>query len=230
MKAVAVIVAGGTGTRMGSSTPKQFLSLLGKPILWHTLKAFTTALNGTIEIVLVAHKNYLSPTLEIAQSLGHTTEIKVIAGGETRFQSVKNGVQAVTENAVILVHDAVRCLVTKELIESCYLQTKECGSALPVVTATDSIRKGSFTQHEIINRNEIHLVQTPQCFLQPQLHKAFLQDESLLFTDEATVMEAAGFAVQLCSGDYDNIKITRKADLLLAEAILRQRAEANDTW
>ncbi|TAE07670.1 MAG: 2-C-methyl-D-erythritol 4-phosphate cytidylyltransferase [Bacteroidetes bacterium] len=230
MKAVAVIVAGGTGTRMGSSTPKQFLPLLGKPILWHTLQAFTTALNSTIDIILVAHKDYITPTEAIAESLGHTGEIKLIAGGDTRFQSVRNGVQAVTDDAVILVHDAVRCLVTKQLIENCYLQTKDYGSALPVVTATDSIRKGSFTHHEILNRNEIHLVQTPQCFLQPQLQQAFLQPESPLFTDEATVMEAAGFTVQLCKGDYDNIKITRQADLLLAEAILRQRAEANDTW
>lgn len=230
MKAVAVIVAGGTGSRMGSSTPKQFLPLLGKPILWHTLQAFTTALNGTIEIVLVAHRNYILPTQNIAESMGHTAKIKIIEGGETRFQSVRNGVQAVTENAVILVHDAVRCLVTKQLIEHCYQHTNHYGSALPVVTATDSIRKGSFTQHEVLNRNEIHLVQTPQCFLQPQLQQAFLQPESPAFTDEATVVEAAGFTVQLCEGDYNNIKITRPSDLLLAEAILRQRAEANDTW
>lgn len=219
MQKIAVIVAGGSGQRMGASIPKQFLLLNGKPVLYHTLYRFLQTWSD-IEIILVLPEEHISEGKKIADDLQAGHRIKITAGGNTRFQSVKNGLALVHYPSVIFVHDGVRCLVTKDLIQRCYEQALEKGSAVPAVAATDSIRITNGSEHGVIDRNQVRIIQTPQTFLSELILPAFNRDYEESFTDEATVIEASGKKVFLTEGEYSNIKITRPADLLMAEQIL----------
>ena len=222
MKKVAVIVAGGVGLRMGTAIPKQFLLLQNKPILWHSIATFTKAFDD-IEIIVVLPELYLKEGESITDSFKSTHNIKCIAGGNTRFESVKNGLAFVKADSIVFVHDAVRCLLTITLIKQCYLQAIDKGNAIPAVMATDSIRIVDGDDSKILDRNKIRLVQTPQTFKSDIILDAFNQDYQDNFTDEASVVEAKGKQVYLTDGDYDNIKITRPFDLFLAEKILEER-------
>lgn len=223
MKKYAVIVAGGSGQRMGTEVPKQFLLLRQKPILWHTLHTFLIAYPD-IEIILVLPKENVSKGEKIVSDLTAGDRILITVGGDTRFQSVKNGLALVTEPSVVFVHDGVRCLVSNDLIHRCYEQAILKGSAIPAVVATDSIRIVDDEDHHVINRNHVRVIQTPQTFLSAILLPAFQQPYDETFTDEATVVEASGELVYLIDGDYQNIKITRPLDLVLAENILVRKS------
>lgn len=221
-KKIAVIVAGGSGTRMGSATPKQFLLLKGRPLLWYTIKAFLDAY-ADMQIILVLPEAHLETGKAIADTFTNAT-IELIAGGDTRFASVKNGVMAAPDDAIIFVHDGVRCLITPELIRACYMQTVEKGSAVPAVSSTDSVRLSAADgSHHVVDRQFVQIIQTPQTFPAQQIKAAFQQAFQDTFTDEATVVEAAGGVVHLIGGDYSNIKVTRPIDLLMAERILEER-------
>lgn len=222
MKKYAVIVAGGSGKRMDAVVPKQFLLLQGRPLLWHTLTIFLRSYDDII-IILVLPKANLAEGESLRKNLNATQKIMLAEGGETRFQSVKNGLQLVKEPSVVFVHDGVRCLITEELVHRCYEQALVKGSAVPAVTATDSIRIVENEGHYVMNRNHVRIIQTPQTFQSTLLLPAFEQPYDESFTDEATVVEANGEQVFLIEGDYDNIKITRPFDLLIAEKILAER-------
>ena len=221
MKKFAVIVAGGTGTRMQSNTPKQFLLLHSKPILWYTIRSFLQAYTD-IQIILVLPSTHIGT--EVVQSLLLNERITAIAGGETRFHSVQNGLKLVAENSIVFVHDGVRCLVSPQLIKRCVEQAEQCGSAIPAVTATDSLRMEINGAHKVIDRQKVNLVQTPQTFRSEIILPAFAQEYSPHFTDEATVVESSGKEVFLIEGEYENIKITRPVDLWFAEKILSERS------
>jgi len=223
MKKYAIIVAGGNGTRMGTTMPKQFLLLQQKPLLWYTLDTFLHAFDD-IRIILVLPKENKEEGVKIIQTLNAAARVTIAEGGVTRFHSVQNGLALVTEPSVIFVHDGVRCLVTKDLIHRCYEQAVNKGSAIPVVTATDSIRIMEDEDHYVVNRNNVRIIQTPQTFRSHLLLPAFEQPYDESFTDEATVVEASGETVYLVEGEYDNIKITRPVDLLIAEKILSERS------
>lgn len=223
MKKYAIIVAGGNGTRMGTAMPKQFLLLQQKPLLWYTLDTFLHAFDD-IRIILVLPKENKEEGVKIIQTLNAAERVTITEGGVTRFHSVQNGLALVTEPSVIFVHDGVRCLVTKDLIHRCYEQAVNKGSAIPVVTATDSIRIMEDEDHYVVNRNNVRIIQTPQTFRSHLLLPAFEQPYDESFTDEATVVEASGETVYLVEGEYDNIKITRPVDLLIAEKILSERS------
>lgn len=219
MKKYAVIVAGGSGQRMGAAVPKQFLLLHNKTILWHSINAFITSFSD-IEIIIVLPKEHLNKGDEIKQSFAENADrIILTEGGDTRFDSVKNGLKHIVEESIVFVHDAVRCLLDKELILRCYHQTINKGSAIPVIAATDSIRLEINGDHKIVDRNNIKIVQTPQTFLASVILPAFNTKFNDSFTDEATVVEAFGTKVFLCDGNYNNIKITRPVDLLIAEQL-----------
>jgi len=222
MKKIAVIVAGGAGARMGTIVPKQFLLLQNKPIIWHTISAFINAF-ADIEIVLVLPESFIEEGKLLVEPFTSSHRITCIAGGRTRFESVKNGLSLVIENSIVFVHDAVRCLLTDQLIKQCYLQALEKGSAIPAVMATDSIRIVEGNTSAIADRNKVRLVQTPQTFKSDILLEAFKQTYNDKFTDEASVVESLGKEIYLIEGDYDNIKITRPIDLLIAEKILQER-------
>ena len=219
MKKYAIVVAGGSGTRMGTSLPKQFMLLRDKPVLYYTLKVFLEAYDD-LEIVLVLPVDYTDMGQEIIDAFFDKERIRITAGGDTRFQSVKNGLSLIDEESIIFVHDGVRCLVTKELIQRCYMQAVETGTAIPAVPSKDSIRLITEEGNEAFDRNKVMLVQTPQTFHSKILLPAFQIDYKDKFTDEATVVEAYGMKVSLVEGEVNNIKITRPVDLLIAESIL----------
>ncbi len=219
MQKIAVIVAGGTGQRMGASIPKQFLLLNGKPVLYHTIQRFLETWDD-LEIILVLPEEYITAGNKIVADLQANTRVKITTGGNSRFQSVKNGLALIREQAVVFVHDGVRCLVGKDLIKRCYQQALEKGSAIPAVAATDSIRISDDTHHEVIDRNKVRIIQTPQTFLSEIIIPAFNKSYEEKFTDEATVVESSGKEVYLIEGEYTNIKITRPADLLIAEQVI----------
>lgn len=223
MKKYAVIVAGGSGQRMGASIPKQFLLLQGKPLLWYSLNVFLRAFDD-LQIILVVPGDHLLEGERLAKELDGDTRIKVITGGSTRFDSVKNGLACITSPSIVFVHDGVRCLVSQELIRRCYAQALGKGSAIPAVAATDSIRVVEGAGHFVMDRNRVLIIQTPQTFQSELLLPAFQRDYADGFTDEATVVEASGKEVFIIEGEYTNIKITRPVDLLVAERILADRS------
>lgn len=223
MKTTAIIVAGGSGTRMGSIMPKQFLLLQGKPVLYYTLQSFFNGLED-ISIVLVLPKAHWELGKELVDTYFPEKSIQLVEGGESRFESVRNGLGVIEHEGIVLVHDGVRCLLSTGLIRRCWQHAIHVGSAIPAVTATDSIRWVSGTEHKVMNRDEIRLIQTPQTFQVPLLKEAFAKAGHTQFTDEATVLEAMGIPVSLVEGEHENIKITRPTDLILADAILQQRS------
>ncbi len=219
MKKFAVIVAGGTGTRMNNTTPKQFLLLQGKPVLYYTINAFLQAYDD-LEIILVLPEEHVAAGQEIIDAFFDYNRIQITIGGRTRFHSVQNGLQLVQEEGIVFVHDAVRCLVSIDLIRRCYDAAMETGSAIPVIDCKDSVRIINAEGNEAVDRTTIKLVQTPQTFHSKILLPAYQIDYKDKFTDEATVVEAFGLKVQLVAGEENNFKITRPVDLILAEHLL----------
>lgn len=218
----AIIVAGGSGSRMGSSLPKQFLPLGDKPVLYYTIHAFLQAFDD-LRVVLVLPQQFIETGKEVIDAYFDQSRIQVCAGGDTRFHSVQNGLAAVKDEAIIFVHDAVRCLVTRELIHRCYDAAMENGTAIPVVPAKDSVRVLSDEQDsQSIEREKIVLVQTPQTFHSGILLPAYQIDYKEKFTDEASVVEAFGLKLHLVDGEQTNIKITTPTDMIVCEAYLRQ--------
>lgn len=223
MKKYAVIVAGGLGTRMNNAVPKQFLFLNGKPVLFYSVKAFLDAYEDC-KIILVLPEEHIAAGQEIIDAFFDYDRIRIAAGGRTRFHSVQNGLALIEEeDSVIFVHDAVRALVSTDLIRRCFDMVLESGSAIPVTDCKDSIRILTEEGNEAGDRNIIKLVQTPQAFHGKIILPAYRIDYKDKFTDEAGVAEAFGLKVSLVQGDEENIKITTASDLLIAESILKSR-------
>lgn len=223
MKKYAIIVAGGSGIRMGGDLPKQFQSLKGKPVLWYTIKAFTEAYDD-IEIILVLPQQYIEKGKELVSDFPSHI-IQLTAGGPTRFHSVQNGLQYARLNSLVFIHDGVRCLVTPALIRKCADEALKKGNAVPAVAATDTIRIESGRSNKQIDRNDVRIIQTPQTFFSNVIKEAFQQPYEESFTDEASVAEKNGAKINLIEGEATNIKITRTVDLLVAEKILEEREE-----
>ena len=224
MKKYAIIVAGGMGSRMKVNMPKQFLHLKNKPILFYTLDTFLKSFEE-LQIILVLPQDYIEAGQEIINEYFNKDRIKITVGGSTRFQSVKNGLQLITEDSIVFVHDGVRCLLSVDLIHRCYQSAVEFGSAIPVINSKDSVRLVLEQGNEALERDRVKLVQTPQTFQSKILLPAFGVDYQDKFTDEATVVEAFGMKVHLVVGEEQNIKITQPIDLLLAEGIMNAANE-----
>lgn len=221
---VAVIVAGGQGLRMQNAVPKQFLPINGKPILYHTISAFLTAVPG-IKIVLVLPQAHFSYANMVLQHFGSGMDLTIVAGGESRFASVKNGLSETKETDIIFVHDGVRPLLSKQLILDCLAAAAVYGSAIPVVPVTDTIRQIDGEGSRTMDREVLRAVQTPQTFSGSVLLPAFEQEFRSSFTDEASVVEQYGKIVHLVNGEKSNIKITTPEDLVFAAAIQMQQNE-----
>ena len=219
MKKFVVIVAGGSGTRMNSTVPKQFLLLKGKPVLYYTIDAFLKAYDD-IRVIVVLPEVHFSTGRKIIETFFDYSNIRVATGGQTRFHSVLNGLKLVEENSIVFVHDAVRCIVSRHLIHRCYEAALEFGTAVPVIASRDSLRIITNETNEAIDRDKIKLVQTPQTFNSNILLPAFNIEYHEKFTDEASVVEAAGLKIHLVEGEENNIKITHPIDLSLAEIIM----------
>lgn len=224
MQKVAIITAGGSGTRMGSLTPKQFLLLNNRPLLWYTLTAFVQAFSD-IQIILVLPTDYINIGKALVDNLGISQQTTITVGGDTRFHSVKNGLQFIKGSSIVFVHDGVRCMITADLIQRCYAQTLLKGSAIPAVTVSDSVRIMTELHHSSIDRDLVKIIQTPQTFHSETLLRAFNVPYQPNFTDEASVVEAMGEKVYLIEGEYSNIKVTRPIDLVIAQALLDERKD-----
>lgn len=222
MKKYAVIVAGGSGLRMGTAVPKQFLELSGHPVLWHTLNAFLQAYSD-LEVILVLPQAHVETGLAIIQTTTDPSRIWIATGGDTRFHSVKNGLDHIHQHSVVFVHDGVRCMVSPELIRHCYDQTLAFGNAIPAIPAVDSIRITTALGNEQVDRNRVRIIQTPQTFFSDMLKAAFEQEYDTSFTDEASVVERLGVKIHLVEGETTNLKITRPIDIVIAEKILEER-------
>jgi 2-C-methyl-D-erythritol 4-phosphate cytidylyltransferase len=209
---------------MGAAMPKQFLLLNNKPVLYYTLNTFLQAYND-LQIILVLPEEYVSAGQEIIDAYFDYSRIQITVGGRTRFHSVQNGLQLVTEESIVFVHDAVRCLLSVDLVQNCYNAAIEQGAVIPVIDCKDSVRYITGDDNTALERPLIKLVQTPQTFHSKILLPAFAIDYKDKFTDEATVVEAFGIKVHLIAGEEKNFKITQPQDLQLAELILSGTAE-----
>src|SRR5260221_2544370 len=220
MKKYAVIVAGGSGSRMGNAVPKQFLLLRGKAVLWYLVEVFLGAY-ADMEIILVVSEEYMEEARSLIATTTAPSRIRLVAGGLTRFHSVRNGLEVIGgEDSVIFVHDGVRCLLSPALVHRCYEQAIRSGSAIPVVDCKDSVRLVTGEANAGVDRSRVKLVQTPQTFLSSILLPAYRVDYREAFTDEARGGGGAGHAVQLVEGEAGNIKITLPMDLILAEKMV----------
>ncbi len=220
LKTYAVIVAGGSGSRMGNEIPKQYLSLLGKPILQHTLEAFIQALDQAL-IILVVHPSHVQQASAISAFIQPPHEIDIVQGGSTRFSSVKAGLDRIDDtDAIVFIHDAVRCLVSPALIQSCLRATLKDGNAVPAVTSVESIRIQTEEGSHSFDRQKVKLVQTPQTFRTGLIKSAYAMAPHDHFTDDAAVLESTGAAIHLVEGERTNIKLTWPVDMLLAEQLL----------
>jgi 2-C-methyl-D-erythritol 4-phosphate cytidylyltransferase len=232
MKVGIIIVAGGSGRRMGSETPKQFLPLAGKPVLMRTIERLADALPEADRIVVLPAEQ-TDRWAELCEQYDFTVSHTVATGGATRFHSVRNGLEIALAAGceVIGVHDGVRPLVSKELIERVLDSAEECGAAIPVIPLSDSVREVDYCDscqdlsHVVssrpVDRNRLVAIQTPQFFQATILQKSYQQAYNSGFTDDASVVESAGYTVTLTPGDPANIKITTPTDLAVAETLLR---------
>ncbi|MFC5283935.1 2-C-methyl-D-erythritol 4-phosphate cytidylyltransferase [Pedobacter alpinus] len=219
----AIIVAGGSGSRMNSDIPKQFLELNGKPILMHSIDAFYTNENKPSIILVLAKADYDLWNALVAKHKFKTPH-QVVNGGTERFHSVKNGLGLINkENSIIAIHDGVRPLVSQQTISNCFKNALINGNAIAAAPVKDSVRMLQNSKSTALKRCEIYLVQTPQTFNYNQLKTAYQQNFDSFFTDDASVVEKAGFSINLEKGDEFNFKITFKEDLILAEAIINSK-------
>jgi len=219
-----IIVAGGSGKRIGGATPKQFIRIKDKPILIHTIKAFKNNIPES-EIILVLPQDQIDTWKNICDDYGFKIQHSLIAGGQTRFHSVKNGLSKVTRKSIVAVHDGVRPFVNKKTIEKCFEAAENYGAAIPVTEISESVRSVVSGYTRPIDRSNLRLVQTPQVFKSELIKEAYLQDYIPEFTDDASVVEKIGHEIKLVDGNPENIKITTPYDMWLAGLIAESKLE-----
>lgn len=221
-KHTILIVAGGRGTRMGGPQPKQFLELAGRPVLMHTLEAFDRW-DASARLIVVLPEDQIDTWKRLCEAHVFGRIHRVVAGGETRFHSVRNGLGAVASNGLIAVHDGVRPLVAPSVIAACFAAAADGGAAVPVVPVVESVREvDADGGSRPVDRTRFRVVQTPQAFRADVLRAAYCLPYDPRFTDDASVVEASGVAVRLVPGNRENIKLTTPMDLLLAEQLMRR--------
>lgn len=228
MKKFALIVAAGSGKRMESDTPKQFITIERRPLLMHTILAFLNS-DPNFEIIVVLPENQIENWKTICENLNFSTKQTLVSGGSTRFHSVKNGLKKITEEGIVFIHDGVRPLVSAKTINNCYEMALKKGNALPVIAPSESVRRIVNDKNKAVDRSNYVLVQTPQTFKVSLIKKAFEQDYNQKFTDDASVLENYGREIQLVEGNRENIKITYPEDLDLAKIYLENKPNNSGT-
>jgi len=214
-----VIVAGGTGSRMKSETPKQFLDLAGKPVILWTIEKFLT-FDPSIKVILVLPESHLIVWDGLKKKHAHAEDVIITTGGSTRFQSVKKGLENVYPDGIVGIHDAVRPLVSQDTLVRCYTEAEKTGSAVPVIDSEDSLRTVIGLGSNILDRASVRRVQTPQVFQADKLITAYDNCLEKAYTDDASVYESYYGQVNLVEGNIENIKITYPTDMKVAEALL----------
>jgi 2-C-methyl-D-erythritol 4-phosphate cytidylyltransferase len=218
MKKYIIIVAGGKGLRMGGDIPKQFLPVCGKPVLMRTLEAFH-AYDASMRLILVLPVSQQAYWKQLCEEYQFELVHEIANGGETRFHSVKNGLALVEEDGLVGVHDGVRPFVSQEVITRCYEEAASLKAVIPVIGVVETVRHLTEEGSETVPRDQYKLVQTPQVFDVALLRRAYQQEYTGLFTDDASVVEALGEKVYLVEGNRENIKLTTPFDLKLAELL-----------
>ena len=227
MKTVAIIVAGGSGTRFGAELPKQFLELGGKPILMRSIEAFANSGNCPVDVIVTLPSDQMDLWQRLCDRYGFGVPHRVVPGGETRWHSVKHALDSmgdVNEVDVIAVHDGVRPMVTADVICRTIAAARRDGAAIPVVALNDSVRQVVGEASHALDRSTLRAVQTPQAFDARLLLDAYSLPYQPTFTDDASVVEQLGHPITLVEGDPHNLKITRPMDLALAEYLLNSNA------
>ncbi len=221
MSLYAIIVAGGSGSRMQSAVSKQFIPIGGKPVLMHTISRFYQ-FSSAISIILVLPQKEIPLWNTLCKEYNFALPLTVVSGGESRFHSVRNGLQSITApDGLVAIHDGVRPFVSVETINNSFEIARQKGCAITVVALKDSIRKVEQNGNShTVDRTNFRLVQTPQTFQLPIIRQSFAQARHTNFTDDASIAESAGFEMQLIDGSYENIKITTPEDIIWAEAYL----------
>ena len=226
MKKYAVIVAGGTGSRYGSKTPKQFLELNGFPMLWWSLYAFWLQ-DPETGIILVLPEEYLNEWKEIEKNIKPEYKVphQVISGGKTRTESVKRGLSLIPddEESLVAVHDAARPLLTLEIIEEGWSTAESYGASIPVVPVTDSLRFLNDNGSEAVDRDRYVSVQTPQVFKTSYLKDAYEKNNGDTFSDDASAVEKSGRPISLFQGSPTNIKVTNPGDIEWASKMMKKK-------
>jgi 2-C-methyl-D-erythritol 4-phosphate cytidylyltransferase len=222
MSNCCIIVAGGNGSRMGTDLPKQFLLIGGIPVLMHTIRNFHD-FDAALKLILVLPEAQITSWKELCRQYKFEIHHHIISGGETRFQSVKNGLSLAMDCDLIAVHDGVRPFVNHETLSRCFDCAAAKGTAIPVLPANESLREGTMSKSAPVDRSRFYLVQTPQVFKTSILQRSYNQPYLPEFTDDASVVEKSGTAVQLVMGNRENIKITFPEDLPIAELFLLKR-------
>ncbi|HPI54110.1 MAG TPA: 2-C-methyl-D-erythritol 4-phosphate cytidylyltransferase [Chitinophagaceae bacterium] len=211
----ALIVAGGSGSRMKSILPKQFLVLGSHSILYHTLHRFYTSFPEIRFIVVLPHE-FTVPDHPQLQDIHKFPHVTIVEGGQTRFESVKNGLAQINNDGIVFIHDAVRPFVPDMVLQNCLQMAREKGNAIPVIPVKDSLRVSNDVQNYAVDRTNFVAVQTPQTFQTQIIKKAYQCEYSTSFTDDASVLEASKQEIFHCVGDELNFKITTPLDLELA--------------
>lgn len=209
---------------MQSPVPKQFLRLAGRPVILHSISAFAE-FDPNVRIILVLPPDQFSQWERIAAEFRVSLPVRITNGGETRFESVKNGLSLIPDNeeAIVAVHDAVRPLVAQRTISGSFKAAERYGNAVPAIPLSDSIRQIDSSRSVAVDRSRYCLIQTPQCFEVNLLKRAYAQDYKYIFTDDASVVESLGVQIHLVDGNPDNFKLTTPNDLVVAEALLAHR-------
>lgn len=221
-----MIVAGGIGTRMQSAIPKQFLLLNGIPILMHTINAFLRY-SSSIEVIVVLPSNEIEHWKQLCEEHNFTIDHQLVDGGDTRFQSVKNGLQEIKTPGLVAIHDGVRPLVSTDIIGASFRLASIHRSAIASVRLKESIRVVDQDTTTAVDRSFYRMIQTPQTFETELIKASYQIKEQKFLTDDASVAEKAGNKISLFEGSYDNIKITTPEDLTVATALLKQQKKAN---
>ena len=216
----ALVVAGGTGSRMNSPVAKQFMLLNGIPILMRTLDRFRQY-DPQIKIILVLPSDQIAYWKTLCSTYHFDLKHTIVEGGETRSESVINGLNTITEDGIVAIHDGVRPLVSLETIDRCFIGASHYGNAVPCIHIVDSLRQISLSGNSNADRNSFVIIQTPQTFNIKDIKEAYSNHFKISFTDDATVLEKNGGTVHLVEGNRENIKITHTSDLLIAEALIR---------
>jgi 2-C-methyl-D-erythritol 4-phosphate cytidylyltransferase len=223
MEKIVLIVAGGKGNRMSSTIPKQFMVIAGLPILMHTIKKFWFFEN-TMRIIVVLPEEHIKYWKKLCREYRFKIKHTIRKGGETRYHSVKSGLRGIKPGYLVAIHDGVRPLVSRNTIKRCFAKAAKTGAAIPVIDTGESIRFVEGSHNRTADRTKYKIVQTPQVFKSELLIKAFRKPFKDTFTDDAAVVENIGHAISLVEGNPENIKITGRLDMVVAEAYFKNTA------
>lgn len=224
MKRFAIIVAGGTGSRMNTDVPKQFMLLVNKPVLMHSIEKFY---NCHADVIVVLNENLTSDWKKLCEQFNFTIPHQLVNGGATRSDSVFNGLKKMItipllkNDAVVAIHDAARPLISMQLVDTLFTAAAKHGNAVPVIKVQESLRKINADGNEVANRDEFVMIQTPQCFLYDKIYNAYASATHLNYTDDASLFELQGNKINLVEGEKSNFKITVAADLIIASALIK---------